>query len=145
MKSSGDRSASDQRARTELLINFHEKFFGGILVAVPRTRNLGTGYSEKLLADLSFKVAPGDKPGREGTGFEPHHSVGVKPHVPCSLHPIIYEGSARASMGFYHGRRRHVWLDMVWESRRERRLDKHICLQVSRVGISLDNVGKRGV
>jgi hypothetical protein len=47
----------DQRARTELLINFHEKFFDGILVAVPRTRNLGTGYSEKLLADLSFKVA----------------------------------------------------------------------------------------
>jgi hypothetical protein len=75
------------------------------------------------------------------TGFEPRHLVGVKSHVPSSLHPIIYERWPLASVPVYHGRRHHVWLDMC----RESRLDEHICLQVSRVGIPLDNVGKRGV
>lgn len=79
--------------------------------------------------------------------FEPRHLVGVKSHVP-SLHPIIYEGWPLVSVRIYHGRRRHVRLDMGRDRRDiywERRLDEHICLQVSRVGISQDNVGKRGV
>ena len=51
-------------------------------------------------------------------------------------------------MRIYHARRRHVWRDMegvVGDSYRERRLDEHICLQVSRVGVSHDDVGQRGV
>jgi hypothetical protein len=40
-----------------------------------------------------------------------------------------------------YGRRRRALRD----SYRERRLDEHICLQGSRVGISQDNIGKRGV
>jgi len=56
------------------------------------------------------------------------------------LPPIVYEGCPLLSVRVYRGRCRHVWLVV----RRERRLDEHVCLQVGRVGISLDNVGKRG-
>ena len=63
--------------------------------------------------------------------------------VPTSialLPPIVYEGRTLASVRIYRGRCRHVWVVV----RRERRLDEHVCLQVGRVGISPDNVGKRG-